>query len=360
MRALCEEVDGGGGICPGGSSVFVADLAYSSDRHRFAAVDVPFKGDGIFWMDAGDLGLSGYSSYAGVSQRGCAFDGSTGTLYTSGWNDQTLWRLDQDFGVLGAWFLGENVAGLAVDEGARRLYASTNDAVDEIVEFALEEDGSATPTGGRWAIPWILGADGFAAAALEYDDASGTFVLVNQDAGSVEYFELREDELVPVSACEPPGESPWGIGLDFSAVELALVDAGAHACDFQLRRVEPDSSIVGGAEPSGWVVADLRIASAVVGSAGGPLGLEVRNHGGEPVERALWLTLDAAPELVLPLSSALFPAGASVLYTGVLPVDAPVLPPGSYTGWIHLGEDQGAPPDASAHLLVELVAPGLD
>jgi hypothetical protein len=62
----------------------------------------------------------------GTSQRGLAYDVITDTWYSGSWNDGVIHRFDALGNILGSFYVGVAVSGLAFDPGNGRLYALTN------------------------------------------------------------------------------------------------------------------------------------------------------------------------------------------------------------------------------------------
>ncbi len=145
VDAACDNLGLCGVIRPSADTGFIGDFAYDIANDRFAVVDVPVGGDGVFWMDGQSCAVGDYVAYAGVSQRGCAIDNDNGVVYTASWNDGTIWRLDLYFNVLGSQFFHESYAGLAVDEAGKMLYAVTSSRPDELIAYAIQPDGSVQP-----------------------------------------------------------------------------------------------------------------------------------------------------------------------------------------------------------------------
>ncbi len=354
-NAACDNLGECGQICPSSGSVFIGDFGYDATNDRFAVVDVTTV-DGVFWMDAQSCTIGDYAAYAGVSQRGCAVDNDNGSVYTASWNDDSIWHLDKAFGVLGSQYFGEAYSGLAVDEADRLLYAMTNADPDELIEYAIEADGSVTATGNRWTVPWATFSDGYSSASLEYDDCSSTFMTINQDSNSMEYFQLQAGELVSVGACTLPVGFGWGFGLNFATVELKVADIAAFACDFPVISVEPDEMICGGGSLPDFMISYDPLASGFVGSGGGPIGAVVRNNTDMGHTKTLWLTVMGRD---LPVGTpVLFAPGASSYYAGVADQGVPI-PAGDYTAVLNLGDAVGGTADASTEIVLTVHEPGL-
>ncbi len=356
-ESICDEIGLCGAICPSPYTVFIGDFAYDSANARFAVIDVGTPA-GVFWMDGASCAISQHVASAGPSQRGCAYDNDTGVVYVAGWNDHTIHRLDSNFSLLGSQALGEAYAGLAVDEQHRLLYAISIAGFDELIEYAINGDGSVTPTDRRWDVPWGGFSDGSASAALEYDDCSQTFMSVNQDAGTMEYFRLQANELVNTGFCPLPQGMPWGFGLDFASVELKVSDIASLSCDFPVESVEPDDAICGGGIGPEFDISYGAMTQLFVGSGGGPASVLVRNLTDQSAQKVLWLS--APPNIVVPLGVAsTFPPGSNWFYTGVdeLP---PFVAPGDYSGTVNLGDAVGGAADASVPMSFTVVAEGLE
>lgn len=356
--AACDGLGTCGLICPNSGSVFIGDFAFDIESNQFIVVDV-VSPDGVFRMDSDGCGVGDYASYAGVSQRGCGYDNDNGVVYTASWNDQTIWQLDSAFNVLGSQNFGESFAGLAVDEANTMLYACANASPDELIEYSILSDGSVAPTGSRWKIPWQTTSDGFSAASLEFDDCSETFMLINQDSNSMEYFQLAADGMVGTGACSLPVSFGWGFGLDFADVELEVADIAAFACDFPIETVEPDEVICGGGEVSNFTVRWEEVASAYVGRYGGPVALRVRNNTQATADLEVWATLDDRPGLMIALGSGSFPVGASAYFTGYGPLPGQLIRAGDYAAAIHVGKSMGGTPAASTSITVTILEPGV-
>jgi len=350
----CDLLGQCGVICPNAASVFIGDFAYDASTGGFVVVDVVTP-DGIFRMDSGACNITDYASYAGVSQRGCGIDNDTGNVYTGSWNDQTIWQLDNDFNVLGSQNFGEPFAGIAVDEAARMLYAVINASPDQLVEYAILDDGSLEPSGNRWEVPWQAFSDGFTAAALEFDDCSSTFMSINQDANAMEYFRLEGGALVGAGSCDLPLGFGWGFGLDFANVDLKIADIGAFSCDFPVETVEPDAAICGGGDIADLTLRYNSLASFAVRGENMPFGASIRNNTDGTLNRQLWVTLNNPP-LTVPLGFFDFAPGGSDLYGAGGPIP---LPPGTYNATMNIGEAAGGTPDASADFSFILNRPGV-
>jgi hypothetical protein len=342
-NAACDNLGLCGEICPDGSTIFVADFAYDIANDRFAVVDVPSV-DGIFWMDGKSCAVSDYTAYAGISQRGCALDNDNGVVYTGSWNDLTIWRLDMNFRVLGSQYIGESFAGLAVSEEDDLLYAATNAETDELIEYAILVDGSLDATGNRWPMPWGGFSDGYSAASLEYDDCSQTFISINQDANTAEYFQLQGDSLVNVGYCALPLGFGWGFGLNFSTVELKVADIQSFACPFPVISIEPDEMICGGGEVPDLSLRYNPLTSTAIRFYKMPSSVFVKNNTEGPLTRVLWAHLDF-PAFDLYLGTYLFHPGESQIYENAGPITVPT---GTYRGQVHLSETYMGAPDASA------------
>ncbi|MAE71673.1 MAG: hypothetical protein CME06_14545 [Gemmatimonadetes bacterium] len=356
MEASCDHLGLRGTICPKPRSAFVADFAYDRRNDRFAALDVVSPG-GVFWMGAESCEIDRYVSFDQISQRGCAYDNDSGTVYVAGWSDNTLYRLDPELVAVGSQTIAEPIAGLAVDEERDLLYASTNSDPDELIEYSIVEDGSVSPTGRRWPVPWGGYSETHSTASLEYDDCSGTFMMINQDANTMEYFQLREGDLVRKANCALPLGVGWGFGLNSATVELTVTDVAAFSCDFPVLGIEPDDAICGDGALADFVATYEELASLFVGNDGGPLAVKVRNNTGRDATKVLWLSV--APSTDIPLSQAtVFPPGSHIFNTGVLGTDLTV-PEGEYLGTINLGGAIGGPADASAAVGFTIVAPGV-
>ncbi len=354
-NAACDSLGECGRICPSPGSSMIGDFGYDTTHDRFAVVDVT-RPDGVFWMDPQSCTVMDYAAYAGVSQRGCAVDNDNGSVYTAGWNDETIWHLDHAFGVLGSQFFGEAYSGLAVDEANRLLYAVTNASCDELIEYAIEADGSVTATGNRRAVPWATFSNGHSSASLEYDDYSGTFMIINQDSNSMEYFQLQAGELVSVGACRLPLYKGWGFGLDFATVELRVANARFLACDFPVIAMEPDEMICGGGSLPDFVISYDALVSSFVAGGGGPIGAVVRNNTDMGHKKALWLTVMGRD---LPVGTAVtFPPGESSYYAGVVNQGAPI-PAGDHFAVLNLGDAVGGPVDARTVIVLTVHDPGL-
>ncbi len=349
----CDHLGVCAAICPSASSIFLADFAYDLGNQRFAVVDVNTP-DGIFWMDASTCATERYGSFAGISQRGCGYDNRSGVVYVAGWNDQTIWRVDEEFAVLGSQTMGEAFAGLAVDEEGSRLFAATSGSPDELIEYTIGGDGSVSPTGRRWRIPWAGASDGHSTSSLEYDDASATFISINQDAATIEYFQLQSGDLVNTGQCALPLAFGWGFGLDFTAVQLAVADVAAFACNFPVALVEPNAAIIGATPPDLAIRYDP-IASVAVEGFALPYGAQVDNNTDEALARNVWLELEA-PRVYVDLGSFSFPPGTTQLNGSVGPLP---MRPGSYTSRAHLSRSFAGTPEASAEIDFDIVAAGL-
>jgi len=356
IDAACDDLGLCGYICPSAASVFIGDFAYDQANNRFAVIDV-VSPDGIFWMDGESCVVGEYGSFAGISQRGCAYDNVSGIVYAGGWNDDTIYRLDADFQLLGSQYFGEDYAGMTVDEDNNLLYASTNSDPDELIAYTINGDGSVTATGDRWPIPWGGLSDGYSNASLEYDECSQTFMAINQDANTMEYFQLDGGVLVNTGYCPLPVEFGWGFGLNFSSVDLKVADIASFSCNFPVQAVEPAEEICGGGEVPDFVVNYQELAFLFVGSGGGPLAVKVRNNTDAAAEKVLWLT--APRGIDIPLGEATsFPVGSSTFYTGVPDQDLPI-PPGDYAGTITLGDQVGGAGDASTEVDFSVVESGV-
>jgi hypothetical protein len=354
-NAACDNLGECGRICPSGGSLFIGDFAYDLTHDRFAVIDVSSSAS-IFWMDAQTCKIGNYGAYVGDSQRGCAIDNDDGSVYTASWSDDTIWHLDSSFNVLGSQYFGEGYAGLAVDEANRLLYASTNGDPDELIEYAIQGDGSVSATGNRWMIPWATFSNGFSTASLEFDDCSSTFMIINQDSNSMEYFQLQGGNLVSVGACTLPVGFGWGFGLNFATVELKVADIASFFCDFPVISVAPDEMICGGGELPDFVISYDPLASAFIGSGGGPIGAVVRNNTDMAHAKALWVTVMGQE---MPLGNAvLFPPGPSTFYAGVEDQGIQI-PAGDYTAYLNLGDAVGGPADATTEFTAIINEPGM-
>ena len=353
--ASCDLLGNCGDICPNPSSIFIGDMGYDIAAGVFYAIDVVTP-DGIFTID-GSCVTGAEGAFAGVSQRGCAYDNTNGVIYTNSWNDQTIWYVDTDYNVIGSSFQGESFAGAAVDEANGLLYCSTNASPDQIIEYSINADASPTATGNRWDIPWQEFSDGYSAASLEYDDCSETFILVNQDANAAEYFSLDGGNLVAAGSCPLPASFAWGFGLDFASVTLKVADVAAFACDFPILEVEPDAAICGGGDVPDFRISYVAATNTFVNVFGGGFGAQVSNNTGRTVSKRVWLSIDQ-PAQTVPLGPARnFPAGSSMFYGGV--DTHPALAPGAYSGSINIGDVPGGTPDASAAFSTDVVNAGI-
>lgn len=352
----CDNLGECGSICPSPATVFIGDFAYDQANNRFAVIEV-VNPDGIFWMDADDCTIGLHGTFSGVSQRGCGYDNDTGIVYSASWNDNMIWWLDDEFNVLGNAQFGEGYAGLAVDETNRLLYATTNSYVDELIEYNIQGNGAVAPTGNRWIVPWRGFSNGYSTASLEYDDCSKTFMMINQDANTMEYFQLQGGNLVNISYCALPLGVGWGFGLNAESVELKVADVSSLACFFPIISVEPEEIICGGG-----AVPDLRIAyqslsSKFVGSGGGPIGVSVHNNTSGILEKVLWMNI--AHRLTVPLGNpASFPPGVSTFYAGVEDQGVRV-PAGEFPAQILIGDEFLGPADDTTDILLEVVVPGI-
>ncbi|MAE71919.1 MAG: hypothetical protein CME06_15815 [Gemmatimonadetes bacterium] len=351
--AACDHLGVCGTICPSGGSFFIADFAYDKANDRFAVIDVTSP-DGIFWLDAASCQVGQYGSFAGVSQRGCAIDNLSGIVYTAGWTDHEVWRVDEGFNVLGSQSFEEDFGGLAVDEDGSRLYAATTADPDELIEYEIGLDGEITPSGRRWPIPWGAFSDGFSAASLEYDDCSGTFMAINQDANEMEYFKLQGSSLISTGHCPLPGGIGWGFGLDFARVTLSVADIASYSCDFPIVSLAPDGAVCGGG------IDDLALRyepllSTAVQSYAIPYGARINNRTNAALTRTLWIELDAPP-IQVNLGPLVLPPGSSRLFGFAGPLPMPV---GTYSGSAHLGTSFMGEPEASTDFEFELARPGL-
>ncbi len=352
--AACDNLGLCGEICPSGSSIFIGDFAYDIANDRFAVVDVP-AADGIFWMDGQSCAVGDYVAYAGLSQRGCGIDNDNGVVYTGSWNDSTIWRLDLNFNVLGSQYFGEAYAGLAVDEAGEMLYAMTNASSDELIAYAIQPDGSVQPTGDRWTIPWGGPSDGYSSASLEYDDCSGTFMSINQDANTIEYFQIQSGALINVGYCALPLGFGWGFGLNFATVELKVADIQAFACPFPVMGVQPEDMICGGGEVPDLSIRYDPLTSTAVRFYNMPAGALVRNNTDAALTRVMWAHLDF-PAFDLLLGSYTFPPGQSQVYENAGPITVPT---GTYSGQLNLSETFMGTPDASSGFSFDITNKGI-
>ena len=353
--AACDNLGTCGVICPSGGSVFIGDFAYDLANDRFAVIDVTSP-DGIFWMDASTCVVESYGDYAGISQRACGYDNVNSVIYTASWNDETIWRLDDDFNVLGSQFFGEGYAGLPVDEDGTRLFAATNASPDMLIEYSIEPDGSVTPTGESWAFPWGGFSDDFSAASLEYDDCSETFMSINQDANTMEYFQIQGGALVNTGYCPLPLSFGWGFGLNFASVDLKVADIASFACDFPIISVEADEAICGSGEIPDLTIRYDPIMSTAVQGYVLPYGAKIKNNTDQTLTRTVWVELDF-PHAKVDLGSYDFAPGTNQLYGNAGPLP---MPAGTYVGQAHLAESFQGTPEASDDISYDVVNPGIE
>ena len=354
VDAACDNLGVCGEICPSGASAFVGDFAYDIANGRFAVIDVTSP-DGIFWMDASSCEIGDYGSFAGISQRGCAIDNGTNIIYTGGWNDYTIWRVGFDFDVLGSQYIGEDYAGLAVDEENELLYATTNTSSDELIRYTINEDGSVAPTGERWSIPWRGFSDGYSAAALEYDDCSSTFMIINQDANTMEYFQIQGGDLINVGHCGLPLGFGWGFGLNFATVELKVADVASFACDFPVFSVEPEEMICGGGEIPDFTLRYDPLITTAVRFFKLPWGAKVKNNTDQTETRVLWVELDL-PAVSMPVGTYSFAPGSNQVYDNFGPI---ALPKATYSATAYLGRSFMGTPEAESEFEFSVTYKGI-
>ena len=73
--------------------------------------------------------------WAGISQRGLAYDVLTDTYYVGGWNDGVIYHIDGAGNILESTYVGLPISGLAYDTRTGHLFAATNHGPPPLATF---------------------------------------------------------------------------------------------------------------------------------------------------------------------------------------------------------------------------------
>ncbi len=227
---------------PSGMGVFLADFAYNGNTHQYAVLEVGGS-DEIFKVTAGGGVVAGSGVHPPewyYSGRGCSYHNWADVYFCSSWNWFATYALDSSFNVIASTYDGWPGAGNAVDEEENLLYQSTNSNPDYLVEYSINADNTITQR-RYWVMPWGCGSDGYDMAALNYENASGYFYMINQYANALEWFYISGNYLYWAGCCNLAGVSfGWGFGIG-PEITIKVVDISSFSPPF------PVSTIVSGA-----------------------------------------------------------------------------------------------------------------
>ena len=146
--------------------------------------------------------------WAGISQRGLAYDVLSDTYYVGGWNEGVIYHIDSAGNVLDSTFVAIPISGLAYDSRTGHLFALTNHGPPPLATFdvfvfdarnGLAVIGAFNVTQNGQPIPGLLNHGG---AGMEID-CNGHLWLVDQ--ADQQLFEVASGE---INACAF-NDIPW-------------------------------------------------------------------------------------------------------------------------------------------------------
>ncbi|MEI8080682.1 MAG: PKD domain-containing protein [Actinomycetes bacterium] len=165
-----------------------------------------------------------------TSQRGVAYDPETDTWFAGGWNDQMIYRFQNDGTLLASKNVGIAIAGLAYNPNTQHLFVVDNNAPNRIYVLDVADNYAAI---GQFSIAgWV----DYSGAGMEFD-CDGNLWLVNQKEGKVYQVQSGETASLcgsdvpwlsetPVQATVQPGESVTvDVKLDGAGVAPGIYSA---------------------------------------------------------------------------------------------------------------------------------------
>ncbi len=350
---LCGNVYG-----PSGDGVFLGDFAFNCNTLEFAVIEVG-GGDYIFTM-TDDCSESGSYYYKDpslyYSGRGLGYHQFEDVYFASSWNWYTTYALNTSFEVIASTYDGIAGAGNAVDEANNFLYQTSNASPDMLYEYTINQDYTITSTGRSWSVPWGGSSDGYSMASLAYDDNSGYFFMINQDANALEWFSLTGGSLINEGYCHLSGISfGWGLGLTNDIAKVA--DIESFYPPFPVYDVE--APLQGHCEPpDDWSIRYVGFLDEAVNRCGVPIGATVRNNTGSPVAKVLWITQDPPCWAYLSMGEFTFEPGDNTWY-GCVPVNELPGQAIEYHVRIHVGDVAGGTSDDHDNFVVTLHKAGV-
>jgi hypothetical protein len=221
----CENLGCFNELTPSPEAKQLGDMAYYCHDTRMAVIEVG-GGNGIFFMNGKNCQIieSSYKTPFATSQRGCAILQSAKIVFAGGWNEGKIYALNFNFNIINETRVGLAISGLATDNYTNILYIATQEKKDKIYEAIINPDFSVALTGRSWIIPWQSSAGGFCAASLDFNEYDGVFGLINLKSNNVEFFQFKNNELLPLEYCKIQGvENAWGfdMGMNYEEFHVA-------------------------------------------------------------------------------------------------------------------------------------------
>ena len=141
-----------------------------------------------------------------TSQRGLAYDPTTDTWFTGGWNDDTIYHINSSGTLLDSANVGLEIAGLAYNPNTQHLFVMENTALNNIIHVLDASDSYNVV--GQFTVPF----SDYGGAGLEIDPDKHLWAV---DQQTDEVYQIRsgeeEKELISDASFEngPPPASEW-------------------------------------------------------------------------------------------------------------------------------------------------------
>jgi hypothetical protein len=174
-----DGTDTGATIAIGGAGLWMGDEAFDTATGMLWGVNVGGD-DCISEMDPNNLVLTGNeicgSPWTNISQRGLAYDAVNDGFFIGGWNEFTVYHIDNTGAVLDSQFVGLGISGLAFFPDTGHLFVQVSDPVDFSIHIldvnnGYNEVGSFNVSDGAF--------DDHGGAGMD-SDCDGNLLILNQ------------------------------------------------------------------------------------------------------------------------------------------------------------------------------------